>query len=328
MTSHTAVVNRSLTGPENRPIDRSEDKPVSENGSTELTRAELKHFMRRSDRPGLVRLFWWCVLLVATGSLVFTSMGSLWLLVPAMFVHGIVVVHHFAIQHECTHYTAFKSRWICRLLTRLCGFILVIPPLFFRYEHSDHHRYTNLHGQDPEMIELPTSVFGYLVYLSALPYWYAQVGGLIRRSCGRLTPAEARFVPTRMRRAVVSEGRWMIAGYACVLICMWTLDWAAPLFYWWLPMLLAEPVMRFIRMTEHVGRPTTDDRRENTRTNVVSRPWAWLAWNMNYHAEHHFAVAVPFHALGRLHERLDGYLFVEPRGYVASHRDIFRRVKA
>ena len=290
-----------------------------------IGRSELKALMRRSDRPGLIRLFWWCVTLLCTASLVYASIGT-WFVVPAMFVHGIVVVHHFALQHECSHYTAFRSRWLCRALARLCGFLLVIPPLFFRYEHCDHHTHTNLRGRDPELIELPTSLRDYLLYLSALPYWRSQLGGLLRRARGILSVEERRFVPRTERGAVIRESRLMLAGYAATAGATLVFGWSWPLLYWWLPMLLAEPVMRFIRMTEHVGRPTIADRRVNTRTSLVAAPWRWLAWNMNYHAEHHYAPSVPFHALGRLHRRLHGHLHVERAGYLAAHRDIVGRI--
>ena len=293
-----------------------------------IPRRALKRLMKRSNRPGLIRLFWWCVVLTGTGALVWAAGDEPALLIPAMFLHGIVVVHHFALQHECSHYSAFRSRWICNLVARICGFLLVIPPLYFRYEHCDHHTYTNLEERDPQLIALPKSLWGYLGYISAVPYWTAQFGGLVRRAVGRLTEAELRFVPQVERAAVVRESRLMIAGYLALGAVMLAFEWSAPIFYWWLPMLLAEPVMRFIRMTEHVGRPTVADMRLNTRTNLVSAPWRFLCWNMNYHAEHHYAASVPFYALPDLHALLKDHILVETGGYLGAHRDIVGRILA
>ncbi|MEM7525937.1 MAG: fatty acid desaturase, partial [Pseudomonadota bacterium] len=138
---------------------------------------------------------------------------------------------------------------------------------------------------------------------------------------GRVTAEERRFIPKVEIGPVIWEARIMILlylGVGALIVAGWT----APLLYWIGPMFLAEPVMRFIRMTEHVGRPTIADMGVNTRTNVVSAPWRFLAWNMNYHAEHHFAASVPFHALGRLHERLKGHVYVEKHGYLSAHLDI------
>jgi fatty acid desaturase len=89
---------------------------------------------------------------------------------------------------------------------------------------------------------------------------------------------------------------------------------------------LGEPVMRAIRLTEHVGRPNVDDMKENTRTSLVSGPMRFLCWNMNYHAEHHYAASVPFHALPKLHDKLRGYVYVEERGYLGAHVDIISQL--
>ncbi|MCB1492745.1 MAG: fatty acid desaturase [Rhodobiaceae bacterium] len=291
-----------------------------------VPRRDLKKLMKRSNRPGLVHLAGWVALLLATGSLVRLAGDTWWWLVPAMFVHGIVMVHHFALQHECSHYTAFRSRWLCDLMATICGFLLVIPPRFFRYEHCDHHTYTNLHGRDPELIELPISLWKYLAFLSSVPYWYGNVEGLVRRAFGRLTDEEKRFIPKVEHAAVVRESRAFIAGYAAIAVIMIATGWIAPLFYWVFPMLLGQPVMRFIRMTEHVGRPNVADMRENTRTNVVSWPWRFLAWNMNYHAEHHYAASVPFYALADLHEKIRDHVYVEKHGYLSAHIDIISQM--
>lgn len=293
-----------------------------------ISRRELKALMKRSNTPGLIHLGLWLSLLALTASLVFWLKDHAGWLIPAMFIHGVVMVHHFALQHECSHYTAFRSRKLCNALAGICGFLLFIPPRFFRYEHCDHHTYTNQPGRDPELIELPSNRWQYLLYLSAIPYWYSQFSGLIRRAGGSLTAAEKRFIPRVEEPAIVRESRLMIAGYGFVGLAMWFFDSSVPVFYWWLPLLLAEPVMRFIRMTEHVGRPQVSNRDTNTRTTIVSTIWRFLAWNMNYHAEHHFASSVPFHALPKLHVKLDGHVFVEPGGYLHAHHDIRASIRA
>ena len=290
-----------------------------------ITRRELKALMARSDRPALVRLALWVCVLAGTSSLIWAAIGSVWL-VPAMFLHGVVMVHHFSLQHECCHYTAFRTRWLNDVVGNICGFIIMLPHQHFRYEHCDHHTYTQLKGDDPELIEMPTTFGGYLWYISAIPYWHNKFTELGRHIAGRLTPEEDRFVPKEVRSTIFLEARLFAGAYILIAILCSLADWWAPLVFWWGPVLLGEPVMRAIRMTEHVGRPTTRDMRENTRSNLVSWPMRFLCWNMNYHAEHHYAASVPFHALPRLHAKLDGYIFVEPHGYLGAHRDILAQV--
>lgn len=118
----------------------------------------------------------------------------------------------------------------------------------------------------------------------------------------------------------------MLALYAAILLLCFVTGWFGPLWFWIIPLFMGEPVMRFIRLTEHVGRPNVDDMKENTRTSMVSWPSQFLSWNMNYHAEHHYAASVPFHALPKLHEKLQGYVYVEERGYLGAHIDIIMQL--
>ncbi len=290
-----------------------------------ITRAELRQLMRRSNFAGFLHLLKFIVVLAITGTLVIVSFDTLWL-IPAMFAHGIIVVHHFSLQHECCHYTPFRSRWLNEVVGNYCGFLLVIPNKYFRYEHCNHHTFTQQKGYDPELIELPISLSRYLWYLSSIPYWYAQFEALIRHVFGRISKSEEEFIPVEERRAVIVEARTYFALYLLIIAGSVALDWWGALWLWWIPMFLGEPVMRAIRMTEHVGRPNVTDMKENTRTNLVTRPMRLLCWNMNYHAEHHYASSVPFHALPDLHRRLTGFVHVEKRGYLGAHIDIISQI--
>lgn len=106
-----------------------------------LSRRELKELMVRSNLPGLLHLIGFVLILLCTGSLVWLASGTWWIW-PAMFIHGIVWVHHFALQHECVHYTAFRTRWLNEVIGNICGVAIILPNRFFRYEHCDHHTYT------------------------------------------------------------------------------------------------------------------------------------------------------------------------------------------
>ena len=290
-----------------------------------ISRKELKGLMRRTNWPGLLHFGIWFVAMISTGSLVWLAMGSWWI-IPAMLLHGILMVHHFSLQHECCHYTAFKTRWLNDVFGNYCGFVIMIPNKFFRYEHCDHHTYTQLTGRDPELIELPISLWKYLGYVSSIPYWKAKFDEIFRHALGRISSAERRFVPKEEIKSVFLEARIMIVLYTVIIVASAALDWWGALWYWWLPVFMGEPVMRAIRMTEHVGRPNVTDMKENTRTNLVTLPMRFLCWNMNYHAEHHYASSVPFHALPKLHRKLEGYVHVEKRGYLGAHIDIISQI--
>ncbi len=290
-----------------------------------LSRRELKELMRRSNIPGLLHFVMFACVLVATGYLVHLAEGTAWF-VPAMFLHGVVWVHHFSLQHECVHYTAFRTRWLNEAFGNFCGFAIMLPNRFFRYEHCDHHTYTQLHGRDPELIELPISAGKYLWYISSIPFWYQKFKEIIRHCAGWFSATEKQFVPEEDRNSLVVEARVMVLLYLAILAASAWSGWWGVIWYWWLPLFLGEPVMRMIRMTEHVGRPNIRDMKINTRTNLVTMPMRFLCWNMNYHAEHHYASSVPFHALPELHRKLEGYVYVEKRGYLGAHIDILSQI--
>ncbi|MBY4893825.1 fatty acid desaturase family protein [Rhodobacteraceae bacterium N5(2021)] len=292
-----------------------------------LTRDQLKDFMQRSDGPGLRRVALWLVMLACSTTLVVLAWDS-WLIWPAMFVQGVILVHHFSLQHECVHYTVFRTRWLNDVVGQICGYTILLPHRFFRYEHCDHHTYTQVTGEDPEQIPMPTSFGAYFLYLSALPYWKTKFTEVFRHASGGLSEAERGFIPKEEWAAVARDARLMLGFYAVVIAGMAVTGWWGLVWLWLIPLILGEPVMRFIRMTEHVGRPTVPQMSDNTRTNLVSAPMRFLCWNMNYHAEHHYVSSVPFHALPRLHETLKDHIHVEPGGYIGAHRDIWRQIRA
>ena len=290
-----------------------------------ISRKELKDLMKRSNKPALIRIIIWIALLSFTSYLIWLSIGS-WYLIPAMFIHGIILVHHFSLQHECCHYTAFKTRKLNDIIGNICGFSIILPNQHFRYEHCDHHTYTQLKGKDPELIELPISISKYIWYISSIPYWKSKFAEIYMHLWGRLSKEEQKFIPKQERATIFREARVMVSLYLIIFIaCLITNFWA-PLWFWVIPLFLGEPVMRAIRLTEHVGRPNTDDLRENTRSSLISFPMRFLSWNMNYHAEHHYASSIPFHALPKLHKKLDGFIYIEKRGYLGAHIDIISQL--
>jgi fatty acid desaturase len=86
-----------------------------------------------------------------------------------MVIHGIVVVHHVSLQHECRHYTVFRTCWLNDVIGKICGFVITLPNRNFRHEHCNHHTHTNLKGDDPELISLPAPIWGYLANHSCPP---------------------------------------------------------------------------------------------------------------------------------------------------------------
>ena len=90
-----------------------------------LTRDELKEIMQRSDWISIKRLIAWLGLLAVTTTLITLAWNS-WLIWPAMFLQGVVLVHFFSLQHECVHYTVFRTRWLNDVVGQICGLVIIL----------------------------------------------------------------------------------------------------------------------------------------------------------------------------------------------------------
>jgi fatty acid desaturase len=281
----------------------------------------------RRDLPGLVFLSAHAALLAATGTLVWLALGTLWL-VPAMIVHGIVIVYLFAPFHEASHGTAFRTRWLNDAVAWITGIALGLFPRHFRFEHAAHHAWTQTPGRDPQMIANADTVAGYLRYATAVPYFVNLFRHLATLPFGRFTEEERRFIPERALRSVQRGGWPHLAIYGALLVGSIALGTWAVAIYWFVPRLLGEPFMRLVRMSEHVGRPLVRDLLRNTRTVRTVTPLRWLSWNMSLHAEHHAVPSVPFFALPALHGIIGDRIEDVQPGYIAAQAVLIRNATA
>ena len=288
-----------------------------------VPRERLRALGQRRDLPGLVFLIGHTLSLVVTGYLLYRSLGSWWV-VPAMFLHGVVIVHLFAPFHESTHGTAFRTRWLNQAVAWFTGLVLFLPPTHFTLEHAAHHRYTQDPERDPERIPEIATVPGYLLYATSIPYFRYAFTNLVHQARGNFTDLERSFIPPRSLPKVQREAQLMWAVYAVLaLISLATQSWALVL-YWALPRIISEPVMRIIRMSEHGACPLVPDMLRNTRTVITLRTLRWLNWNNAHHAEHHALPGIPFHALPELHKDLGKHLEEVRPGYVATQAHLLR----
>lgn len=297
------------------------------NATSGLTREELRSLRtlaRPSDAQGLSQFAFHLGLLGLTSAAVLAARGGPWLL-PALVLQGVPLVFLFAPLHETIHRTAFRSRVLNAAVAAACGFLLLLPPRWFRAYHLAHHRHTQDPERDPELaLPKPRSRRAWLLHVSGLPYWYAAAAGLLRSAAGR---PDTKVVPARERPAVVAEARFFLLGYALVAFGSLTAGSAAALLLWVLPALLAQPLLRLYLLAEHTGCPQVPDMLRNSRTTLTNRLLRGLAWNMPYHVEHHAFPAVPFHALPQAHAVLRPRIAVLAPGYAAVTAEIWRELE-
>jgi len=270
-----------------------------------LPRRQLKELRQRRDAPGLFYLIGHLACVLATGVLAYLTLGEPLLLVPAMFVHGVVLVFLFAPMHECSHGTAFRRRWLNSVVGSICGFILLRPSRYFKWRHAAHHSYTQDPARDPDLVPVPSNLREYFGNVVGGRLWPKLVGTLYRSATGRFTADEQEWIPASERSKVVNQTRGMIVLYIVAIVASVALRTPVLLWFWIVPRVLAEPALRFIRMVEHTGMDEGADPLTNTRTTRPNPLVNFLYWNMPYHAEHHLTPSVPFHALRRMHELLE-----------------------
>ncbi len=288
-----------------------------------LDRARVRVLSERSDAKGFARLAAHLAILAVTGTLVWLSQGTWWLMAPAMVVHGIAVAFLFTGHHEMIHRTAFESRRLNDGIAFITGFLVFYPAFYFRLFHYAHHRHTQDPERDPELVvPQPTTPGAYVWWAIGIPYWHRRFGtSFIHAFTAR---AKQPFVRDSEVAGCVTEARWMWAGYIAIAAVSVALGSWAAVVYWLGPILLGQPFLRLYLMAEHTGCASGPDMIANTRTTLTNPIIRLLAWNMPYHTEHHVYPSVPFHALPRLHEDMKPHLQVVDPGYVAVHRGLWR----
>jgi fatty acid desaturase len=291
-----------------------------------ISRDKLKTLRARTNAPGLIRLAVHLAALVLGVLAVYFSAGTLWLRIPAMFAYGIVIVLLFAPLHECSHGTAFRSRWINHAVGFAVAAFTMRPFLYFKYRHAAHHTYTQHEDHDPDIVPFPTSLRDYFGQILGLSFWPKLIGTLWRGTTGRFNAKERAFLPESVWKQVMLEIRLVVVLYIAIAAVSIYFGSTVALVYWLVPRVIGEPVLRAIRMAEHTGAEESPDLLANTRTTLANPVLRLLYWNMPFHAEHHLASSVPFHALDRLHDEVSPHLRCVSKGYVQVHREIIREV--
>jgi fatty acid desaturase len=310
------VMVASMTTP--APIDHRE-------AIAAISPAEMAELRELIDRPGLIHLTGHVLALAATSSLILIA-HSPWILVPALTVQGALLIFLFTLEHECIHGTAFRSTAINVALAEVAGFLILLPPRYFRYFHLAHHRFTQDPDNDPELATpKPSTWAGYLLALTGWGYWTGMARAFLRYAIGRDIDG---FVPERAHAKVVIEARAYVIAYAALAGLGTGLAWTWLLWLWIVPLIVGQPFLRAYLMAEHTGLPLVPDMLLNSRTVFATPVIQWLAWNMPNHTAHHAVPTVPFHHLPQLTRILARHLRATSPSYAAVHREIASRLQA
>jgi fatty acid desaturase len=291
-----------------------------------ITRKELKPFMKRTNKEGLINFIGHMAIMVITGYLLYLSLNTWWV-IPTMAAHAVVLAFFFAPVHECSHNTVFRSRALNETVYWIVCLIYIVPPTIFRYDHATHHTYTQIRGKDTAMV-LPekATLWDYFYYLTGIPFWMRGVSWFTSHAFGRVHQEHEHVLPESEHPRVIREARLFILLYLCIAAVAFYFQSWAPLTFWIIPRLVGEPFMRWLRIAEHAECEEGGDLTNNTRSTKASSLINFLFWNMPYHAEHHICPMVPFHALPDLHEKIKHQLYPTASGYMSVHAEVISKL--
>ncbi|MFN9547259.1 MAG: fatty acid desaturase [Cyanobacteriota bacterium] len=266
--------------------------------------------------------------LVGHGALLLTG-GLLWggsglplplpLRLVGLLLLGWGLAFSFCAMHECAHRTAFVDRQRNDTLAWWFGLLSFYNADVYRRYHQWHHRHTHLPGLDPELEDPPPTTLGaYLLELSGVPWWLGKLRGHWRGLRGDFSGNP--YIPPEAADRVRASLRWQCAVYGALLLLSLPGSNGFLLRFWLLPLLIGQPLLRFVLLAEHGGCAFSADGLANTRTTLTLAPLRRLMWNMPFHAEHHLFPSLPFHALSKAHAVLAPRLKHRERGYLGVHR--------
>ena len=297
-----------------------ESRPLPPQPRQVLSAAALATLNQRSNWAG-ARQFLGHLAVSAISAYLWAT-APLGLALPALIVYGASLALMFCAMHECSHRTAFVNSRLNDGGAWLAGLLSFYNGTFYRRYHKWHHRYTQIPGKDPELDDpKPTGLGNYLWQLSGIPWWIGKVRCHSQVALGNLESCY--YIPEGGRAEVMRSVRLQLLTYAAIVVVSTLLGNPWFLFtYWLLPLVVGQPLLRFVLMAEHTGCANDANPLINTRTTLTLWPLRWLMWNMPYHAEHHLYPSIPFQALPAAHGQLKPYFEHIDAGYVRVNRSI------
>lgn len=287
-----------------------------------LTEEQRAHILRKSNLAGLTHLALHFGAIIAF-SIVLVLKPSFYRF--ALIPQGILLVFLFTSLHETIHKTAFKSERLNEVVAAVCGFLIFLPPNYFRYFHFAHHRHTHDPDRDPELaISKPDSLAAYLWAMTGLPEFLSRPKVILLNA---LQQNSDEFVPPKGKARVRQEAILFCTLYAAIILFGMVSGWELIVMLWLLPLIVGGPFLRVYLLAEHALCPNVRNMLQNTRTTFTNRLVRFLAWNMPYHIEHHAYPAVPFYKLPEFHKIAREHLGVTANGYLRFNQTYVRSLE-
>lgn len=291
---------------------------------TDLPRKTMKELMQRSDGPAIRDTVLLLALLVTTAALGIWLWPSWWS-APFWLSYGVLYASAMdARWHECSHGTAFKTRWMNDALYQLACFCMLRNPVTWRWSHTRHHTDTIIVGHDPEIVAMRPAVVARLVlnFFGIFEAW-TNIRTTLRLILGQMPDEVKSFVPESERAKAFRVARIWGAIYLAVAVLAVATGSILPFMVVGLPIFFGSWHMVMTGYMQHLGlAENVLDHRLNSRTVYINPVSRFIYWNMNYHVEHHMFPMVPYHALPLLHEMVKHDMPPAHRSIFSAYREI------
>ncbi|WP_124976882.1 fatty acid desaturase family protein [Aphanothece sacrum] len=308
-------VTRDETVDSERNFERSPKRAVAYLSPQQVFSSEgLTELNQPSNLKGILQLLGHLAVMVGSGY-IWLNQDNLGLKIPALIIYGFTLATMFAALHECVHRTAFANNRLNDIVAWFAGLLSFYNSTFYRRYHKWHHRYTRIRDKDPELTDLtPTNLGEYLWVISGIPWWIGKVQTHYLCATGQME--DLPYIQETARGEIQRSVQLQLLTYLGAIIV--SIYYQQPWFvlFWLLPLAMGQPLLRFILLAEHTACTFDANPFANTRTTLTAIPLRFLMWNMPFHAEHHFCPSIPFHALGKAHQKLQPHLCYVERGYI------------
>jgi fatty acid desaturase len=163
---------------------------------SDLSREKFKSLIQKKDAPALRDTAIWIALhfILAANGIYFWGSWVAW---PFWIAYGVVYGSACdARWHECGHGTAFKTRWMNKVVYQIASFQIMRNPVLWKWSHVRHHTDTLIVGRDPEIAWMqPVGLVLKALAFTGLVDTFDSIRNLARNAIGRFSDDEWEYLP-------------------------------------------------------------------------------------------------------------------------------------
>lgn len=266
---------------------------------------DLRELMQRQDARPLRDFALFFGLLIGFATATILLWGSWFAAIPLVAYSILYSTGSQSREHETGHGTAFRTKWLNRLLFEITSFMAVRETFLRTHSHDAHHKHTIIVEKDPEIVTpAPPNMFQLVVNFLMLQRTLGELAQIVIHATGRLSARDrARGHAALPQGAPRTARLWLAIIGGTAALSVYAGSWIPVLLLGPVPTMLGGPVKHLFAVSQHVGLARdVFDYRLNTRTIYLGPVLGFLYMNMQYHLEHHLYPNVPYYNLPRLHE--------------------------